>query len=301
MHPGKRWVARADDHGGSWTLRAPQPWDGRTQMALMRHPGPTAVLAAFDLPIGVPRAWAQVAAISSFREVLHRMGDGSWPEFHLPAEQIAQVSPRRPFYPLRPGGTRQQQLVTALGLDSADQLRRRCDRAIPGVIGAAAPVFWLVGAQQVGKAALSAWREVLRPALDWPATRVWPMDGSLDELIAPGTTVIAESYPRAAYAWPLSFPRAGWSKRAQAHRRERAHDARAWISTSGLPITLDPGMDAAFRDGFGPAAAGEDPFDATMGALQAIALLEGIIPDVPPEVSPEERELEGWILGRPWG
>ena len=193
MHPGKRWVVRADQQAGRWTLHAPRPWDAAEHLALILRPGAAAVLAAFDLPIGVPGAWARVAGVSSFRQVLQRMDDGSWPRFHLPAEHADQIRPERPFYPRRPGGTSRQQLVDALGLQSADQLRRACDQAIPGAIGTAAPVFWLVGAQQVGKGALSAWREVLIPALRSPHVRLWPMDGALPDLVAPGATVIVRS------------------------------------------------------------------------------------------------------------
>lgn len=301
MHPGKRWVVRADQQAGRWTLRAPRPWDPDEHLALILHPGPAAVVAAFDLPIGVPAAWARVAGVSSFRQVLERMADGSWPEFHQPAEHVGQIRPERPFYPRRPGGTSRQQLVDALGLQSADQLRRACDQAIPGAIGTAAPVFWLVGAQQVGKGALSAWREVLIPALRSPHVRLWPMDGALPGLMAPGVTVIAESYPRAAYAWPLGFPRSGWSKRRQADRRVHAAAARRWITHSGIPIDISPGMDTALDTGFGPAASAEDPFDATMGAIQAIAMLEGAVPDMPEGLPEEVRDVEGWILGRPGG
>lgn len=301
MRPSARWVVRADHGDGQWTLRAPAPWSPREHLAIMRRPGGAAVLAAFDLPVGVPRAWAQSAGVGSFREVLRRMDDGAWPLFDLPADTADQVSTTRPFYPRRPGGTSQRQLVDALGLGSVDELRRQCDRAIPGAIGAAAPLFWLVGAQQVGKAALTAWREVLVPATVWPHVRLWPMDGPLASLMEPGRTVIAESYPRAAYAWPLGFPRAGWSKRSQADRRERAREARDWLAASGIPITIDRAMHEALQDGFGPAPSGEDPFDATMGAIQAISVLEGLIPDAPPGIPQPVLDTEGWILGRPAG
>jgi len=270
-------------------------------LALICNPGPAAVLAAFDLPIGVPRTWARRAGVTGFREVLRRMDDGSWPEFHLPAEAPAQVSPQRPFYPQRPGGTRRDDLVRGLGMASSDDLLRQCDLPVPGAMGAAAPVFWLVGPQQVGKGALSAWREVIIPALRSPSVRLWPMDGSLRDLLHPGTSVIGESYPRAAYEWPLAFPRSGWSKRRQLDRRDRGRDTAKWLAASGLPVTLDEEMDAALRDGFGPASSGEDPFDATVGAVQAIAILEGLLPEMPPGLPKSTLTSEGWILGRPRG
>jgi hypothetical protein len=117
----------------------------------------------------------------------------------------------------------------------------------------------------------------------------------------PGTSVIAESYPRAAYAWPLAFPRSGWSKRRQSDRRQRGREALRWLAGSGLPVTLDADMSTALRDGFGPAPSGEDPFDATMGAIQAIAVLEGLLPEMPADLPRPTLEIEGWILGRPAG
>jgi hypothetical protein len=193
--------------------------------------------------------------------------------------------------------------VAGIGLGSVDDLRRVCDHAVPGAMGAAAPVFWLVWAQQVGKAAITAWREVVAPAVALPHVRLWPMDGALTQLVTTGRTVLAEVYPRAAYTWPLGFPRAGWSKRRQDDRRARAVDAGQWIRARGPSIVLAPAMQAALDDGFGAAPSGEDPFDATMGALQMIAVLDGLVPEAPAGImeaaGSRRRGTEGWILGRP--
>jgi hypothetical protein len=271
-------------------------------MQAILEPGDGALLAGFDVPLGVPVAWARAAGITSFRDLLGRITHDVWPHLLDPAPAPADIGPRRPFYPRAPGGSRRQHLVDGLGLQSADDLLRACDRPVPGVMGAAAPVFWLVGPQQVGKAAITAWREVVVPAIAHDHVRLWPFDGDLPDLLAPGTSVICECYPRAAYEWPLAFPRAGWSKRRQADRRARARDALAWIAESGLAIHLNPAMQAALDDGFGPRASGEDPFDATMGALQLIAVTEGLVPAGPPPHLPgDDLPVEGWIIGRPAG
>lgn len=303
MRPGARWVVRADDDGDGWHVRAPEPWDPDVHMRLVREPGDRAVVLGLDVPLGVPQAWAARVGARSFRDVLAAIGDNRWPHLLVPAASAADISPLRPFYPRAPGGTRQADVVAGIGLGSVDDLRRGCDHAVPGAMGAAAPVFWLVGAQQVGKAAITAWREVVAPAVALPHVRLWPMDGALTQLVTTGRTVLAEVYPRAAYTWPLGFPRAGWSKRRQDDRRARAAQARAWISASGLRITLDKGMRAALDDGFGQAPSGEDPFDATMGALQMIAVLDGLVPEAPAGImdaaDSRRRGTEGWILGRP--
>lgn len=300
MRPAARWVARADDRGDGWALAAPEPWDPSRHLALILDPGDRALVAGFDVPLGVPVEWARRAGVGSFRELLGIIADAAWPEFLQPAESAEQIAPHRPFYPRAPGGTRREHLVRGLGLHSADQLLRTCDRPVPGVIGAAAPVFWLVGAQQVGKAAISAWRDVVVPAIAHPHVGLWPFDGRLGDLLAPGRAVLCECYPRAAYEWPLGFPRTGWSKRRQSDRQARSREAMEWLQASGLPVRLDPGMAAAFADGFGPAASGEDPFDAAMGALQLIAVLEGRVPPGPdPSLPDDQLAVEGWIIGRP--
>lgn len=299
MRPRARWVVRADDHGGHWTLSAPERWDPARHGALLLQPAEQPTLAAFDLPVGVPVAWAERAGVRSFRDLLAAIGAPPWDRFAEPAATSDQISLHRPFYPRRPGGTSQAQLVHGLGLDSPDQLRRACDHGVPGLLGAASPVFWLVGAQQVGKGALSAWTDVIGPAAAAAHVRLWPADGDLAALMTPGAVVIAESYPRAAYTWPLGFPRSGWSKRRQADRRRRSREALAWVSGSGLAIAPSREMRQALDAGFGPHAWGEDPFDAAMGALQAIAILEGLVPEMPRGLPRTTRQVEGWILGRP--
>jgi hypothetical protein len=303
MRSGARWVVRADDDGEGWRIHAPEPWHPDVHMGVIMAPGDRAVVVGLDVPLGVPRGWAATVGLTSFRDLLAAIRGDRWPHLLEPAATAADIAPSRPFYPRRPGGTRQADLVAGLGLASVDDLRRECDRALPGAMGSAAPVFWLVGAQQVGKAAITAWRDVVAPAAARAHVRLWPMDGALDDLVAPGRTVIAEVYPRAAYAWPLGFPPTGWSKRRQADRRARAAQARQWMGSNRRGITPDRAMQAALDDGFGPAPSGEDPFDATMGALQMIAVLDGLLPEAPRALmdatDSHARATEGWILGRP--
>ncbi len=299
MRPGARWVARAEDHGRGWQVQAPEPWDAGRHLDPLHVPSDDAVVLGLDVPFGVPLPWARRAGVGSFRDVLRRMDDGTWPMFGTPASAPGEIALDRPFYPRAPGGTSRAQLVDGLGLDEAGDLLRRCDQPVPGAMPSAAPVFWLVGAQQVGRAAITAWREVLAPLAALPHARLWPMDGDLVAVARPGAVVLAEAYPRAAYSWPLGFPRTGWSKRRQADRALRAAEAGAWAASCGVPITLEPALRRAMADGFGPAPAGEDPFDALMGALQVIAALEGLVPDAPADLDDERRAVEGWMLGRP--
>ena len=65
-------------------------------------------------------------------------------------------------------------------------------------------LFWTLGGQQVGKAAISGWTQVLAPALrrlgDNPSISIWPFSGCLADLLQPGSTVLAETYPAEYYA-----------------------------------------------------------------------------------------------------
>jgi len=301
MRPGRRRVVVARDDGGGWHVQAPRPWDDAEHMALLRDPADARVVAGLDVPLGVPRPWAHAAGVTAFRQVLAGMRDGRWPRFADPAPTAADIATGRPFYPRAPGGTSRADLVTGLGLAGPDDLLRACDRAIPGRAPAAAPLFWLVGAQQVGRAALSAWDEVVAPVLAHDHVRMWPMDGRLPALACPGRVVLAECYPRAAYEWPLGLPRTGWSKRRQDDRRARAQQALDWAAQHLPSVHPSPALREAVEDGFGAAPDGEDGFDALVGALQMVAVMDGLLPDMPDGIDPAHLSVEGWILGRPAG
>ncbi len=263
-----------------------------------RDDGP--LLIGFDFPLGVPLAYAERAGVKSFRELLARAGKGELARFFDPAETADEISIGRPFYPSRPGGTRRQELVEALGLTTFHQLLRRCDRATTGR-GPAAALFWTLGAQQVGRAAISGWRDVLQPALVDKEidVAIWPFDGDLDTLLARHRIVVAETYPReAALLIGLSAPGGGWSKRCQRDRAGKASQILHYAELVGL--TLDPALRCELEDGFGSGPTGEARFDTTLGLLLIAGVLAGRFPPGTP--SPGEiRNIEGWILGQECG
>lgn len=297
LHPGKRWAARAvlgDD--GRYHVSGPRPagipavW----RAELREQAGATGIiLAGFDFPIGLPQAYAARAGVADFLALLPRLGRGEWADFYRVAEEKEEIGVKRPFYPYRPGGTRRQHLLDGLGLADFGQLRRRCDRAQPHR-RAAAPLFWTLGAQQVGKAAISGWREVLLPALNAGAA-LWPFSGTLQELWQPGRLILGEAYPAEFYAHlGLRFA-PGSGKRDPAGRRAAAETLLAWAER--LNLVLDEALAATIRDGFGEAAAGEDPFDAVVGLWGMLNLAVGERPWVEPD-APIIRRLEGWIMGQ---
>ena len=127
----------------------------------MGRDGP--ILAGFDFPIGLPAAYAKQAGIEDFATALAGFGQGRWRDFYEVAAQPEQIALTRPFYPARPGGRSRRQLVDGLRLETWHSLHRRCDGATAGR-QAACPMFWTLGGNQVGKAMIVGWRDLLAPA-----------------------------------------------------------------------------------------------------------------------------------------
>ncbi|MDH3476583.1 MAG: hypothetical protein OEM59_23125, partial [Rhodospirillales bacterium] len=192
VDPRKRWLALAtlDEKGG---YRAAPPRPVGALPALLRDlaalAGPAgSVLLGVDFPLGLPAAYAARAGVGDFAALLPKLGRGRWREFFAVAGRPEEISLARPFFPAtqgEKGAFSQAQLVSGLGLASAEELRRRCDHAT-AARRAAAPLFWTLGPQQVGKAALLAWRDLLIPALaSARPPALWPFDGPLAALLAP--------------------------------------------------------------------------------------------------------------------
>jgi hypothetical protein len=299
LSPAKRWMAAAvrrnDD---TYILQAPEPvGDPLTWLDRLRADTRTGgVFLGLDFPLGLPLSYAARVGVDNFFDLLPRLGSGEWADFYHVAAAPEEISVRRPFYPFRPGRTRQQHLLDGLGVHHIDELRRQCDRGYAGR-RPAAPIFWTMGAQQVGKAAIAGWRDVLGPALQ-ARTNVylWPFAGALDELLSRGGITIAESYPAEFYGHlSLSFPPGRGGKRSRAARAANAAPLLAWAQAN--PVTLSDELFASIQDGFGEPAAGEDHFDAVVGLFGMLNVLFGHRP--PEEPADEQvRRVEGWILGQ---
>ena len=246
-----------------------------------------------DFPLGLPRAYAeQVSGAADFpgflRSLAHRPG------FFSVCNTLAEVAADRPFYPQRGarGMTRLSHAI-ALGLGGAAGLSRWCDRAT-AERPAGAPLFWTLGANQSGKAAISAWRDLLLPAIEAPAPPLlWPFDGPLNGLLRPGRVAIAETYP--AEAMRQLGLRMGGSKRRQADRAKLAPALRALLAKRDA--TLAPELADAIEAGFGADAAGEDRFDSLLGLLCVLGVMAGERPDSAP-ADPWVQRWEGWVLGQ---
>lgn len=221
-------------------------------------------------------------------------GGGRWSEFFAVARQPAEIAITRPFYPLSSTkGVSRAELVAGLGVGSFDDLLRVCERRTAHR-QAACSLFWTLGGNQVGKAALSGWQAVIRQALLRGAA-LWPFDGDLAELSRTPGAVLAETYPAEAYRMVGAGFMPGQSKRRQADRQEKATAVLAWAERHGVILT--PPAAAALAVGFGSSASGEDQFDALLGLLTMIEVAERR------RVEATERHegtaaREGWILGR---
>jgi hypothetical protein len=302
--PDKRWLARATlDGPGRYVATVPEPvGDARTLLGrLLEAAGRGSVFVGFDFPIGLPAVYAERAGIDDFLAMLPRFGEDPWAEFYDVATCAGEIALRRPFYPARPGGTSRAHLVAGLGLTSVDELLRVCDRAHAGR-HAAAPIFWTLGAQQVGKGAIAGWREVLAPALRAADldVAIWPFSGRLGDLFRPGRVVAAETYPAECYAHLGVDLRRGAAtgrsgKRWAPSRTANAGALRTWARAAG--IALSPPLIAAIEEGFGVGASGEDQFDAVVGLLGMLnVILGGRSPGDPEDE--RVRHIEGWILGQ---
>ncbi len=290
--PGKRWAAVARRGAEGWRLEAPRPvGDPASFAAALLAEGLPAALG-LDLPLGVPRAYAAQRAEAGFLDFLRaRAGDA---RFFAVNETLATACVAAPFYPQRgvKGMTRAAH-AAALGLPDAEALHRWCDRATANR-PAGAPPFWTLGANQSGKAAITAWRDWLAPALAAGAPlSLWPFEGRLHALLCPGRLALAEVYPAEALR-QLGLRLAG-SKRDRAARLALAGPLRAALDR--LRIAPSPTALAMIQDGFGADAAGEDRLDCTLGLMALVAVLDGLREDMVP-ADDMVRRWEGWVLGQ---
>lgn len=298
--PRKRWTCEATlGADGRYHVQAPRFVRDAGLFALtLMSVAAGGVLVGFDFPIGLPLSYARRVGIDDFLSALVQFGEGDWADFYTVAARPEEIGLRRPFYPARTGGARRVHLTRALGLDD---LRRVCDGPT-AERRAAAELFWTLGAQQVGKAAIHGWREILAPALRMAAyvpLAIWPFAGLLAALIQPGRIVACEAYPAEFYGHlGVQFPR---QPRGQSGGKRvpaaRAANAAALLDFArAAAIELDAELVAALGDGFGTDAYGEDRFDAAVGVLGMLNVVLGRRSAGEPPTD-EIRRVEGWILG----
>jgi hypothetical protein len=294
IDPRKRWITIAHRTTTGWSLRAPRLVGDVSALlcCLVDEAEGGAVALGADLPIGLPRAYAATRAEANFPAFLRSLR--GLPDFFSVCATLDEIRPDRPFYPTRgiAGMTRLSHAL-ALGLADASGLCRACDRATTER-PAGAPLFWTLGANQSGKAAIAAWQHLILPAVAIQARlRLWPFEGAFRSLLSPGSVALAETYPAEALRH-LGIRLRG-SKRRHADRCAAAGALMtAMDRQSAKP---DDAMRLAIVDGFGADASGEDRFDSVLGVLCVLNVLAGNRPDTAPD-DPWIQRWEGWVLGQ---
>ncbi len=240
-------------------------------------------LVAFDAPLGLPESFitavraAGAPPAAGFLDWLstasldHCTGAHDWslaaPFFRVPAGEGALG--------------RFEAAARRQGVD----LRRRIERQTGGK-----SVFITAGIPgSVGSAARDLWKGLVNARKAKLPFTVWPFDGPLDPLLARDVPVVAETYPRAAYATALcdAAPRARMAlSKTKASVRSSALDrllSTRWVRATG----------ARFED-LDRARSGEDDFDALMTAA---ALLRCQVEGLPLWAAPlHAPSIEGGIL-----
>lgn len=295
MDARKRWMTVARREGGGWYIEAPEPVGDLASWTQRLHDraGPGAVALGVDFPLGLPRAYARLYTDSvDFPDFLTRLANR--PAFFQVCAGLNEISADRPFYPVRGiAGMTRAAHAARLGLNGPADLSRACDQSTASR-PAGAPLFWTLGANQTGKAAITAWRDWLLPAFAGPRPpKLWPFHGGLHELLTPGALVIAETYP--AEAMRQIGVRMTGSKRRQSDRKAVA--AAILLALERVGAITDPALAHTLDDGFGADPSGEDRFDSVLGLLCLIGVLDFHRPDSIPD-DPWIRRWEGWVLGQ---
>ena len=129
---------------------------------------------------------------------------------------------------------------------------------------------------------------------------IWPFDGSLEDVLKPGRTVVVETYPAEFYGhlgvrFPASQRGLRSGKRVSRDRAANAEALLKWAAEAGVEI--DEELRLEIEDGFGDRADGEDRFDAVVGLFGMLNVLLGRRPPGAPD-DPQIVNIEGWILGQ---
>jgi hypothetical protein len=217
IHPNGRWMTIAQRGRDGWKISEPQHVGDVSSLPgrLSAQAGHAPVLLGADFPIGLPVRYGRQTEFRNFREALEGFGTGKWAHWYEVTETKDEISVHRPFYPFAPGGKRQSHLCSALGVSRVQELLRHCELPTPHR-GAACALFWTLGPNQVGKAAIAGWRQLIFPNLERMA--IWPFDGRVPALLSDRQLVLAETYPAEVCHQIGIAARPVWSKRSQQGR-----------------------------------------------------------------------------------
>ena len=293
VHSSKRWICIATITPNDITVDAPRMVEEvaspeRLITTLIdRHGATSRGVLGLDVCLGIPIAYAKVAGVDAFVPLLRQLGTPPWHQWFDVAETVEQITVHRPFYPLKGGRKKMDDLVNALGLQSRDALRRHCDYDPLTGKRWGAPLFWTMGAAQVGKASLHAWEHVVQPALLSPDVCLWPHQHTQ---LHTAQVIITEAFPTAYYR-ALNL-QAG-SKRDPTAHVKHLPSLQTWSLEHRVHI--DPQIFELWHD----AHMEEDAFDSLIGCLGMIDAWLHQRLNVHDD--PLVRQVEGGIWGLPIG
>ena len=301
--PNKRILSRALlEPDGSYRLTCMTPIKNPAEWSIglrQRIQPDQSIWLGFDFPIGLPIAYAQNIGVVDFFSFLLSQSAPDWADFFNPALEPHEISNQRPFYPARPGAAKRSHLTDGLGISSFSELLRSCEVS-PALPRSAAPLFWTLGGQQVGKAAILGWRDVILPWLQTSpdSLAIWPFSGCTAPQATPGQVTMFETYP-AYYALSLGL-RADAQMRQAGKRSLVYRLAAADIllrQAKSLRLAIPEIWEKEIASGFANPN-GDDWMDSLVGLLGMLQVIRGDLPLKLP-INPIIHTIEGWILGLP--
>lgn len=249
-------------------------------------------LATFDAPLGVPDSYLTALGklpgaqpFPTFLDLVARAR--SMPRFYDATTVARDWMVERPFFSVPAGDGGLGTYVDAAARFGIDMYRH-----IDRMTGAKA-VFIKAGVPgSVGSAACALWQELASELTAHRTFKVWPFEGDIQTLLQSTSVVVAEMYPRAAYATalldvpPTSRALLVVAKTDAGVRR----DAIAALQSAGWVASLSVELEDLAH-----AEANEDDFDA---CLTAAALLRCTLEGAPLcPVRLEWPASEGGMLG----
>lgn len=257
-NPSKRAVYEADVRERRIARLECTAWGLDSILSVARSHRPNSVLVSMDLVLGVPgnywrelleeERWSQV---TDFLNWLGTLGDEDtvWQE----VRSGEKWNVLQPFFAV-PGGAGS---MTAFPSKAGYPLLREVDARV-----GSKPPFCVSGIPgTVGSGTRAFWRE-MGPMLAEPRDfRVWPFEGSLDQLLTSSAIVIAEGYPAIAYtaalreSLPARLLKVAKIKRDQRHFALEQLTKATWVTKHEVLIQ---GLEEAIES--------EDDFDALMSA-----------------------------------
>jgi hypothetical protein len=251
------------------------------------------VLLSFDVPIGIPESFFSAIRMIPGWETAARF-DNFLPlaahdrSFYEVGDVDSDWCVKKPFFKV-PSGDGAKSAFDDVAQRAGVGLRRRIEERTGGD-----PVFITAGIPgSVGSAAIDVWKGLARLLPEKRDFKLWPVEGTLPDLFASASIVVAENYPRTIYAAARSdLPAAERPRMRIAKTRRELREAAVERLLSPRPWVLEYGVTLTDSDA---ARDSEDEFDAFMTATGLLRL----VLDGDPLCSPkfEDPIAEGGILG----